>query len=191
MSDQKAKEHRAKQTVNNLLLSLLATAGLVLVLIFIVPRDDSSRIPHIDYAAVAEQASISSEKDVLAPTLPKDWWSNKATWLGQPVDAVPRFEVGFVGPKNQYIGMTQAFGVNPTWLALTLKDVVLAKDFKNARSAISWSIYQSPVVNNPPKTRDIIWITNIGEDAILLYGDGSEEEFKEFTLSIEKELGAK
>ncbi len=191
MSDQKAKEHRAKQTVNNLLLSLLATAGLVLVLIFIVPRDDSSRIPHIDYAAVAEQASISSEKDVLAPTLPKDWWSNKATWLGQPVDAVPRFEVGFVGPKNQYIGMTQAFGVNPTWLALTLKDVVLAKDFKNAGSAISWSIYQSPVVNNPPKTRDIIWITNIGEDAVLLYGDGSEEEFKEFTLSIEKELGAK
>ncbi len=81
--------------------------------------------------------------------------------------------------------------MNPTWLALTLKDVVLAKDFKNAGSAISWSIYQSPVVNNPPKTRDIIWITNIGEDAVLLYGDGSEEEFKEFTLSIEKELGAK
>lgn len=191
MSDQKAKERRAKQTVNNLLLSLLATAGLVLVLIFIVPRDDSSRIPHIDYAAVAEQASIASEKDVLAPALPKDWWSNKATWLGQPVDAVPRFEVGFVGPNNQYIGMTQAFGVNPTWLALTLKDVVLSKEHKNPGSNFVWSIYQSPVVNNPPKTRDIIWITNVDEDSILLYGDGAEKEFKEFTLSIEKELGAK
>ena len=191
MSDQKAKERRAKQTVNNLLLSLLATAGLVLVLVFIVPRDDSSRIPHIDYTAVAEQASIASDKNVLAPELPKDWWSNKATWLGQPVDAVPRFEVGFVGPNNQYIGMTQAFGVNPTWLALTLKDVVLVKDVKNSGSEITWSIYQSPVVNDPPKTRDIIWAANIGADSIILYGDGSEKEFKDFTVAIEKNLGEK
>lgn len=191
MSDQKAKEHRAKQTVNNLLLSLLVSVGLVVVMILIVPRDDSSRIAHIDYKAVAQQASIANDKTVLAPTLPKGWWSNKATWLGQPVDAVPRFEVGFVGPNNQYIGMTQAFGVNPTWIALTLKDVVITKKLKNAGSALEWSIYKSAEVHTPAKTRDVIWIATYGNDAVLIYGDGSESEFKEFTLSIEKELGAK
>ena len=191
MSDQKAKEHRAKQTVNNLLLSLLVSVGLVVVMILIVPRDDSSRIAHIDYKAVAQQASEASKHEVLAPELPAGWWSNKATWLSTPVDAVPRFEVGFVGPKNQYIGVTQAFGVNPTWIALTLKDVVIQKNFQNSGSTIQWSIYKSPEVHTPAKTRDIIWIANLDQDAVLLYGDGTEAEFKAFTKSIEKQLGAK
>jgi hypothetical protein len=191
LSDQKAKEHRAKQTVNNLLLSLLVCVGLVVVLILIVPRDDSSRIAHIDYKSVAQQASEASKHEVLAPELPSGWWSNKATWLSTPVDAVPRFEVGFVGPKNQYIGMTQAFGVNPTWIALTLKDVVIQKNYQNSGSTIQWSIYKSPEVHTPAKTRDIIWIANIDQDAVLLYGDGTAAEFTAFTKAIEKQLGAK
>lgn len=188
MSEQSAKERRAKQTVNNLLLSLLATAGMVLVMILIVPRDNSSRIPKIDYSAVASQASAANKKTIVAPELPKGWWSNQATWLGDPVDAVPRFEVGFVGPKNEYIGMTHAFGVNPTWLALSLKDVVLEKNLTNPGSTISWNLYRSPVVHDPVQTRDLIWVTQVGSDAILLYGTGSETQFEAFTKNIEIKL---
>lgn len=188
MSDQAAKERRAKQTVNNLLLSLLATAGMVLLLVLVVPRDDSSRIPHVDYTAIAQQAATSSKQAIIVPELPKGWWSNKATWLATPVDAVPRFEAGFVGAKNQYIGFTQAFGVNPTWLALTLKDVVLEKHYSNAGSTIVWGIYKSPKVNNPPKTKDTIWIANVGADALMIYGDGNVDEFVQFTKAIEKKL---
>lgn len=191
MSDQKAKEHRAKQTVNNLLLSLLATAGLVLVLVLVVPRDDSSRIVHVDYQAVASQASVSSKHTILSPELPAGWWSNKATWLATPVDAVPRFEVGFVGPKNQYIGMTNAFGVNPTWMALTLKDVVITKTFSNSGKSVEWSVYKSAEVHTPAKTRDVIWVATYGNDAVLLYGDGSEAEFKSFAAAIEAKMGDK
>lgn len=189
MSDQSAKERRAKQTVNNLLLSLLATAGMVLMLILIVPRDDSSRIPHIDYKAVATQASEAAKRAVVAPKLPAEWWSNKATWLATPVDAVSRFEAGFVGPNNQYIGLTHAFDVNPTWLALTLKEVVLEKNYSNPGSAVVWAVYRSPEVHNPPKTRDVIWVATYGKDAVLIYGDGSESEFKAFTTAIEAEMG--
>ena len=160
-------------------------------MILIVPRDDSNRIPKVDYVAIATQASEANQKQILAPKLPKDWWSNQATWMGDPVDAVPRFEVGFVGPKNEYIGMTQAFGVNPTWLALTLKDVVLEKNFKNPGSSISWNIYRSPVVHDPVKTRDYIWVAELGADAVLLYGSGTETQFEEFTQNIESELEAK
>ncbi len=191
MSDQKAKEHRAKQTVNNLLLSLLATAGLVLVLVLVVPRDDSSRITHIDYKAVAAQAFASSQHRVVVPDLPKGWWSNQATWLPTPQDTVARFEGGFVGPKNQYLGMTQAFGINPTWLALSLKDVVLLKSFSHTGSSVVWNIYKSPEVHSPAKTRDTIWEATVGTDAFLIYGDGTKSEFDVFTKSIEKKLGAK
>jgi hypothetical protein len=164
---------------------------MVVVLILIVPRDDTSRIPRIDYIAVASQASESTQHKIVAPNLPKGWWSNQATWLGNPTDAVPRFEVGFVGPKNEYIGLTHAFGVNPTWLALTLKDVVLEKNVVNPGSAITWNTYRSPVVHQPVETRDYIWVSQIGSDAVLLYGTGSEEQFVTFSKSVEAELEAK
>ena len=190
MSDQKAKEHRAKQTVNNLLLSLIACVAMVLVVVLIVPRDDSSRIPHIDYKAVAAEAATASKQAVIAPELPMDWWSNQAKWSQNPVDAVPKFEAGFVGPNNQYLGMTQAFGVNPTWLALSLKDVVLEKNYSNSGSKLVWGIYKTAEVHNPAKTRDIIWITQYENNAVMIYGDASEAEFKTFTKSIEAKLGA-
>jgi hypothetical protein len=188
LSDQKAKEHRAKQTVNNLLLSILATAGMVLVLILIVPRDDSSRIPKIDYIAIADQASASTGNKVATPAIDDDWWSNQAKWFGSPVDAVPRFEVGFVGPKNEYMGMTHAFDVNPTWLALSLKDVVLEKNYSNAGSSLVWGIYRSSEVHDPVQTRDYMWAASVGSNAILLYGTASETDFTKLSASIEKDL---
>ena len=188
MSDQKAKEHRAKQTVNNLLLSLLATAGMVLVLILIVPRDDSSRIPKIDYIAIAEQATVSTGNGIAAPTIEAGWWSNQAKWFGSPIDAMPRFAVGFVSPKNDYIGMTHAFGVNPTWLALSLKDVVLEKNFSNPSSDVEWGIYRSAEVHDPVQTRDYMWVATVGSNAILLYGTAPESDFKKLSTSIENEL---
>ena len=188
MSEASAKARRAKQTVNNLLLSLLVSAAMVLVIILIVPRDDSSRIPRIDYVSVAEQAAESSKNPIIAPELEKDWWSNQAKWLGNPVDAVPRFEVGFVGPKNEYIGMIQAFGVNPTWLALTLKDVVLEKNFSNPGSEIVWAIYQAPEDNDQPRASDYYWVATIGENAILLYGTGTVTQFETLSKNIEVKL---
>ena len=159
-----------------------------MALILIVPRDDTSRIPRIDYAAVAAQASEANDKKIVSPKLPEGWWSNQATWLGAPVDAVSRFEVGFVGPKNEYIGMTHAFGINETWLALSLRDVVLENEYQNSGSETMWSSYRSPEINQPPKTRDVMWVTRIGDDAILLYGTATEKQFETFTRSIETEL---
>ena len=177
--------------MNNLLLSLLATAAMVLLVVLIVPRDESSRIPKIDYTAVAIEASKSSGNEIIVPELPGGWWSNKAQWLGQPADAVPRFEVGFVGPKNEYIGETHAFGVNPTWIALSMKDVVLAENYSNPESNFKWEIYKSPVVHEPAKTKDTIWMLQLGDEAIQLYGTGSKNQFAAITQSIELQLEAK
>jgi hypothetical protein len=191
LSELSAKERRAKQTVNNLLLSLLATAAMVLMIVLVVPRDESSRIPKIDYTAVATEATKSSGNEIIVPELPTGWWANQAKWLGQPVDAVPRFEVGFVGPENEYIGETHAFGVNPTWIALSMKDVVLAETFTNPGSNYKWEIYQSPVVHEPAKTKDIIWMLQVDGNAIQLYGTGSKSQFAAITKSIEQQLEAK
>ena len=113
-----AAKHRAKQTVVNLVLSLVACLGIVIVTVLAVPRDDSNRIKPVDYVAAAESAEAASNLNLVAPELPSGWWANQAKWNASAADGVKVWKVGFVGPNNQYIGVTQGFGVNPTWVAL-------------------------------------------------------------------------
>ena len=72
-----------------------------------------------------------------------------------------------------------------------MKDVVLAENFSNPDSGYKWEIYQSPVVHEPAKTKDTIWMLQIGSDAIQLYGTGSKAQFASITQSIEQQLEAK
>ena len=70
MSDA-AAQRRAKQTLNNLLLSLAATVGVMVLLVLAVPRDDSNRVQPVDYVAIAEQAAAETSEKLLVPTIPK------------------------------------------------------------------------------------------------------------------------
>lgn len=55
MSDAAAKR-RAKQTVNNLALSLIVTVLATALIILIVPRDDSMQIQRVDFLTEATSA---------------------------------------------------------------------------------------------------------------------------------------
>ena len=184
--DDAAAKRRARQTVINLLLSLGASLGIVLALVLIVPRDDSNRIQPVDYRSVATDAQTSSGNFIAAPELPQGWWANSARYVGNPADGVATFYAGFVGPKNQYIAFTQAQNPNPTWLVQQLGDAVQTGTF--AGGFRQWSIYESPVVHNPKKTKDYIMVMNFtkGEKvAVLLYGTASADDFSYFANNID------
>ena len=184
-----AAKRRAKQTVINLALSLGASLGIVLLIIFIVPRDDSNRLQPVDYKSIAMEAHASSSKNIIAPELPQGWWANSARWAAKPTDGVATWYAGFVGPKNQYIGLTQAFGVNPTWLALELKDS--AQTGTVAIGASTWNVYEALQPGNPKRTKDFIMVLNNEPDAILLYGTGSSQDFELLAKSVQSSLGLK
>jgi hypothetical protein len=174
-----AAQRRARQTVINLALSLLATLGLVLAIVLMVPRDDTNRIQRVDYHQVASDAMSSSLKAIAVPDMPKGWWCNKATWSPQPVDAVPAFEAGFVGPNNEYIGMVEGFGANPTWLALKLQGTQITGALPGTRFG-HWDIYQSPEKHDPAKDWDYVMVFNLNKtDYILLYGNATPKQFAE------------
>ena len=185
MSDA-AAQRRARQTVVNLALSLLATIGLVGAIVLIVPRDDTSQIKRIDYVAIAESAADASKFKIVAPKLPLDWWSNKAQWSANPADTVPAFTAGFVGPKNEYIGMIQGFGGNTTWLALKLQGTELTAA-KPAKYGGQWDIYTAIEKRDPPKDWDYVRVLTLNEtDYVILYGNGSIEDFDFIAGSIEQ-----
>lgn len=181
MSDEAAKR-RARQTVNNLVLSLLATVGLVVVLVLIVPRDNTNHIPKVDASAIAASASEASGESIVLPKLPSQWWSNQAAWLANPTDTVPAFKAGFVGPNNEYIGETMGFGGNPTWLALKLQGSLQTGAYGK------WQVFESQVVHDPAKTMDYVLVRTLGTDYILLYGTAKPQDFELFADSIDQQL---
>ena len=186
MSDSAAR-HRARQTVINLILALGASIGLVVTLVLIVPRDDSSRIREIDYTAISQKAQEDSGFDVITITPPENWWSNNAMLTTNNIDTVPVFKAGFVGSDVKYVGYTQAFNANPTWLALSLNGKVLTKEYSSKH--YKWDVYESIVKNEPKKTMDYIMVLNYkDQDYILLYGVAEDSEFKTFIDSIDEEL---
>jgi len=187
MSDDAAAKRRARQTVNNLVLALLASLGIMIAIVLIVPRDDSNRIQHVDYKAIAAEARASSGQQVVAPELPTGWWSNSARWSPKPVDGVQNWYVGFVGPKNQYVGLTQAFGINPTWLAFQLKNDV--KTGTQAVGSYTWDIYEAAELNNPPKTKDFSMVLNYnGHDIAIIYGIAKPQDFVDIATAIQTKL---
>jgi hypothetical protein len=186
LSDSAAR-HRARQTVINLILALGASIGLVVTLVLIVPRDDSSRIREIDYTAISQKAQEDSGFDVITITPPENWWSNNAMLTTNNIDTVPVFKAGFVGSDIKYVGYTQAFNANPTWLALSLNGKVLSKQYSSKH--YKWDVYESIVKNEPKKTMDYIMVLNYkNQDYMLVYGVAEDSEFKTFIDSIDEEL---
>jgi hypothetical protein len=187
MSEDAAAKRRAKQTVNNLVLALLASLGVMLAIILVVPRDDSNRIQPVDYKGIAAEAAASSGQQILAPELPEDWWSNSARWSPKPADGVQNWYAGFVGPQNQYIGLTQAFGINPTWLAFQLKSS--AKTGTQAVGDMTWDIYEALERGDAPKTKDFMMVLNYNEkDTVLIYGVAKPTDFVAIAEKIQNEL---
>ncbi len=186
MSDSAAR-HRARQTVINLCLALGASVGLVVTLVLIVPRDDSNRVKEVDYTTISQKAKVDSGFEVITVTPPTNWWSNNAALTTNNVDTVPVFKAGFVGSDIKYIGYTQAFNANPTWLALSLNGKVITGDYSSKH--YKWDIYESIVENNPKKTMDYIMVLNYkAQDYVLLYGVADQSDFKTFIDSIDKVL---
>ena len=189
--EERAKQRRAKQTVNNLVYSLLATAAVVLIMVLIVPRPTKSLIAPVDYKAVALEAAQSSNLPVVTPKLlGKDWYSNSARWNTKSADGVDNWYVGFVGPKNQYLGLTQGYGTNPTWTFLQLKGD-LSSGTVNI-GGYKWDVWQSTTKNDPPLTRDYALVTDVQRgsvtDEVIVYGTASAAEFRAFAAEVASQL---
>lgn len=189
MSDAAAKR-RARQTVRNLLLSLLVSFAMVAIIVIAVPRDESNRIPKVDYVKIAKQVEDSTGLDVIAPQLPEGWWVSNAKWTPAKNGAVASWTVSFVGPDNQYVGMTQAWDINATWLFSQLGEGA-APNVQQVGS--DWWQYQVAEPKDPPKMRDIVRVykknlENAEGNTVLLFGFDTEADFEQIAGLVTKEL---
>lgn len=181
MSDA-AAQRRAKQTLNNLLLSLAATVGVMVLLVLAVPRDDSNRVQPVDYVAIAEQAAAETSEKLLIPTIPVDWYSNAARYRSSAQDGVANWYVGFVGPNSEFLAMTQGLDVNQTWIQLMLESNKQTGKIELAGQ--SWQIFESVRENNPPKSKDYMMVLEYDKNAVFVYGVAPTEVLEDFALQL-------
>jgi hypothetical protein len=181
MSDAAAKR-RARQTLNNLLLSLAATVGVMVLLVLAVPRDDSNRVQPVDYVAIAEQAESEANEKLLIPTIPVDWYSNAARYRSSAQDGVANWYVGFVGPNSEFVAVTQGLDVNQTWMQLMIEsnkptgEVVI--------QGKTWKVYESVRENNPPKSKDYLMVLEYENNAVFVYGVAPRANFEDFAAQL-------
>lgn len=188
MAQDSAAAHRAKQTLRNLILSLLACLGLVLLIVLAVPRDESVRIEHVDYKSIAADAQAATGYDLLVPNLPAGWWCNKAEWKGKSADGVQTWNLGLISPKNKYVGMTVAFNANPTWFVGQLGDGAATLGPKYAGNG--WWQWDAMPQHDPMKTKDHVWtfgtksIQGAQGQVVMLYGAESLADFHTIAQQI-------
>lgn len=182
MSDSAAK-HRAKQTVRNLILSLLVTTGLVAAIYLGVPRDDTNRITPVDYQTIAVSASASLGNQALSPEIPANWWANAArveSSLG-----VSTWYVGFVTETNQFIGLTQVFETNPSWEA-----EMLAGNFFDSEvelGGLNWEIWPTLSPSSPRGTKEYLLLHRNGPEVVVIYGTANTQDFEALAKAIAAE----
>lgn len=108
---------RANASVIGMLIALLlcVLAFLPIVLMNPAPKSNGYR-PNVDVAATAANAKGVAGFTPVAPETGDTFSPNYARWVSGTGDGVPRWEVGYLTPKQAFIGIVQTRKANPTWI---------------------------------------------------------------------------
>jgi len=109
-------ERRARQTVSNLVWSMLASLGVVAVLIFVVVRPDTNLVEPVDWNAVAVQAESQLPAAPVSPDLPEGWRANRAEVSRAP-GAQAVWSIGLLSPNDAFVFLDQGFSADARWVA--------------------------------------------------------------------------
>lgn len=175
---------RANQTTFNLVLALLASLGIVLFLVVVVVRPDMEP-KTVDYQQVGVDAQSGVDEPLAAPDLPAEWTANRAELVADPADGVVRWEIGFLTPDGEYIGLVQGVDANPSWVADQVRSAPGAGTERIG--GLTWAAYDRRDVDDPGNVEYAL-VTTSGASTIVLGGTASDEEFAVLAAAIAKEL---
>jgi hypothetical protein len=112
-----AAAKRANASVIGMIIALALSIGAFLPIILMnpSPKSDGYR-PDIDVSAAARNATDVAGFTPVAPDTGHTFRPNYARWEAGTASGVPSWEVGYITPKESFIGLIQTRAANPTWL---------------------------------------------------------------------------
>jgi len=179
-------KRRSNQTVNNLVLALLASLGVVALVVLVVVRPSSIERDPIDYAAVAADAQQAVDVALIAPDLPGGWTANRAELVSGESDGIDSWQIGLLTPGEQYIGFVQGIDVDERWISQQTEGAEVT-DRVTIGDRV-WQVYDRRDVPEPGNLAYIL-TTVSGETGIVLGGTASDAEFEVLAAAVGAELG--
>jgi hypothetical protein len=179
--------HRNRQTVNNLVYSLIATVALVIVIVLVVPRGNpvDTSAP-VDYTSIASEAQGSEPDRLLVPELPTGWKSNNAQLRSKTPDKVDSWYIGLLTPKKQYIAITQGFKANDSWVAEQV-DKSMIKGTTTI-DGVTWDVYDNRDSGDDNGNVDYALVTHAASSSIILFGTAANDEFHTVASSLADQI---
>lgn len=105
-----SKLYRERKTVNNLVLSLLACLGLLIIMVAMVPRGTGDYLDrNVDVAELAEQATPTAGQPIAAPEVPDGWLAKQAEIRFSKQEQVTYWYIGYTTPKMNYASVAQGY----------------------------------------------------------------------------------
>lgn len=190
IADRKAAasaKRRANQTPLNLVFALLASLGVVALVVLVVVRPSSIPRDPIDYAAVAADAQDSVDVPLVAPDLPEGWTANRAELETSTGDGIESWQIGLLTPGQQYIGLVQGVRVDQRWVSEQTGNAE-ATDRATIGDRV-WQIYDRRDLDDPGNLAYAMTTTE-GDSTIVLGGTATDAEFEVLAEAVGAELDA-
>ena len=171
---QNSKNYRDSKTIRNLWVAVGVTVAIVALMVFIVPRDDSSRLQSIDYRSVAVSAQRTLPVPLAVPELPETWSSNVAEIRTASLDGVTSWFIGLITPSKQFLSITQGVDANPSWLVNEMQQTIPTGSVNI--DGIDWIVYDNRDSNRDVGNVEYALTTESGRSTFIVAGTATPEE---------------
>jgi hypothetical protein len=175
-----SRNHRLRQTGRNLALSLAASLGIVVALVFLVVRPENNLVPPVDYLSTANEAQQSIDETIAVPELPAGWSVNKATFTAENADGVTVWNLGYITADKQFIGFYQGIGADEAWTARQLSTVTPTGSV--TIDGTTWVEYDHRD-NDDIGNYEYALSTAYAEGQLVLHGTADDDEFAELAAA--------
>lgn len=169
---------RANASVIGMVIALVlcVLAFLPVVLMNPAPKGEGFR-PEVDVASAARNAGDVAGFTPVTPDTGDTFTPNYARWESGTSTGVPTWEVGYLTPKEAFIGLTQTSQANPTWVLQQTGNLPLTGT-RNAGGQ-EWELRDSG------KDKRSMVLEYRGT-TIILSGTASLDEFAELAAAVVK-----
>ena len=175
MSEQTSTSRYSLGSVPNMLRSLAVVLGIVVVIIFMVPRVSSVSRPPVDVHSSAVDVAGSTGWPILEPRGLPTGWTPTAVRFVRSTDGLQTWHVGFESPNGDYVALEQTRNATSGWLgAETNHAPVVGTTTVAGRT---WTKYQRDI-----KVQNSLVAGPTGTDQLttIVTGTGSFDELAYF-----------
>ncbi|MCR8670659.1 DUF4245 domain-containing protein [Agrococcus sp. HG114] len=181
-----SRRHRENQTFTNLIVAVVASLGVVLVMVLVVLRPDVQPREPVDVAAAAAAAQGTVDEPLLAPALPEGFAANAAE-LRTGADGIVTWYAGYVTPDQQFVSFTQAIDANPTWLVQAIDSA--PQTGERVVGGRTWTEHDQRDAEDPGNFAYVL-TTEHGASTVVIAGTAADDEIQTFAEAVSAELSA-